>query len=215
VFLDLSRRCFVPDVRDHLEEVLAPERSVLVVVDLQNDYCHPDGVLGRLGLDMTAIDPMVAAATTLHAAAHESGVPVVFLRTVHTDETDSPSWSRRYAGVGGLCRAGTWGAEFYDLAPGDGDITVLKHRYSGFVGTRLENVLHTLRRDSVVFTGTATNLCVESTLRDAFMRDYDTVLVEDACAATDRAAHDATVVNVSRHFGAVATVQGVTERWAR
>lgn len=199
---------------DYVDEVLAPQRSVLVVVDLQNDYCHPEGALGQLGLDLSMVDPMVEATTALHAAAHQRDVPVVFLRTVHTGETDSPSWSRRYAGVGGLCRADSWGAEFYGLSPEDGDVTVVKHRYSGFVGTRLENVLHTLRRDTVIFTGTATNLCVESTLRDAFMRDFDTVLVEDACAATDRAAHDATVANVSRHFGAVSTVHQVTETWA-
>lgn len=200
---------------DPLAQILDPRRSVLVVVDPQNDYCHPAGVLGRLGLDLAMVDPMIEAVKKLHATARSRGVPVIFIKTVHTDETDSPSWRRRHEGMDGLCREGTWGVEWYGLSPVEGDITVIKHRYSGFVGTRLENVLHTLGRNTLVFTGGATNVCVESTLRDAYHRDYETVLVEDASASTDRTAHEATLRNVNRFFGAVLPADGVHGYWHR
>jgi ureidoacrylate peracid hydrolase len=198
---------------DHLDEVLVPERCALIIVDMQNDYCHPDGILGSMGLDLSMVDPMCDVVAGLRETAHAQRVPVIFLKTVHTDETDSPTWKRRYAGLGGLCRADTWGADYYRLQPHGEDIVVIKHRYSGFIGTRLEHVLRALSRCTLVFTGGATNVCVESTLRDGFMRDFETLLVQDGTAAPSRAAHEATLANVDRHFGTVCSAEEVQARW--
>jgi ureidoacrylate peracid hydrolase len=116
-------------------------------------------------------------------------------------------------GRGGF--AGTWGADFYQLKPEPGDPIVNKHRYSAFVGTRLDSILRTFQRSSLIMTGVATNVCVESTSRDALFLDYHVVFMADATAANDGpAAHEATLENIRRHFGVVATTDEVLEAWA-
>lgn len=194
-------------------DLLQPGRSILVVVDVQNDYCHPDGALGKGGLDLSMVDPMCAVIEELRQTAGRSGVPTVLLRTIHADATDSPAWLRRTPYSGHICREGSWGAEFYRIQPSDDDVVVTKHRYSGFVGTRLEQVLHTLGRTTLVFTGTSTEVCVESTARDACMRDFDVVVVEDGVASTDEELHRGTLENVRRYFGSVVASDVVRSTW--
>jgi ureidoacrylate peracid hydrolase len=91
---------------------------------------------------------------------------------------------------------------------------VVKHRYSGFVGTELEVILNAIERRSVLVTGVSTNVCVESTIRDACMRDYHAVLVEDCCAAMSKPEHDASLNNVGRYFGRVLDSQTIASHWS-
>jgi ureidoacrylate peracid hydrolase len=91
------------------------------------------------------------------------------------------------------------------------ECVVVKHRYSAFVGSRLPVVLRALGRPLLLLAGVTTNVCVESTARDVFMRDRDVVLVEDCTAAPTKAEHDAAVHNIRASFGRVldaATLEG-------
>ena len=99
-----------------------------------------------------------------------------------------------------VCREGTWGAEFHRCLPAAGDVVVQKHRYSAFHGTELQHVLHALGRTTVALTGTSTNVCVESTARDACMLDYEVVVVDDATCADTEAEHAAALFNIRRLF---------------
>jgi ureidoacrylate peracid hydrolase len=97
------------------------------------------------------------------------------------------------------------------VAPAPDEGVVVKHRYSAFVGSRLPVVLRALGRPTLVLAGVTTNVCVESTARDAFMRDHEVVLVEDCAGAFTRAEHEAAVHNVRAYFGRVldaATLEG-------
>lgn len=184
----------------------------LVIVDLQFDYCHPDGVFGR-SKDRRMIDTMVANVGELHRRAEQCSVPVIFLRNGHTAATDSDTWLDR-PGAAAACREGSVGATPYGVAPAERDIVVTKHRYSGFIGTRLEQVLRALGRETLVFCGVATNVCVESTARHAYMLDYGVVVVEDATAA-EADAHRASLENIRRHFGLVLPTTAVVDGWRR
>lgn len=199
---------------DVVRGVLDPSRSALVVIDVQNDYCHPDGALGAAGFDLSTIDPMVDVIEGLMVTARAAGIPVVFLRAEHSEHTDTPAWKRKSKHSLPICREGSWGAEFYRVGPAEGDPVVTKHRYSGFIRTELEQVLGALERSTLVMTGTATNVCVESTARDACMLDYDVVVVSDGVAATDPEAHRGTLQNLDRFFGHVVDSAFVTEAWA-
>ena len=97
--------------------------------------------------------------------------------------------------------------------PGSHEFVVTKHRYSGFVGTELDLVLRSNDIRTVVMTGEATNVCVESTARDAFMRDYRVAFVSDCTASTVQAAHDATLFTMDRHFGTVLSGEDVIGAW--
>jgi ureidoacrylate peracid hydrolase len=112
-----------------------------------------------------------------------------------------------------VCREGTWGAEFHRCAPLSDDVVVQKHRYSAFHGTELQHVLRTFGRSTVVLTGTATNVCVESTARDACMLDYEVVVVDDATCASSDAEHAAALFNIRHYFGSVANTASVLSSW--
>jgi ureidoacrylate peracid hydrolase len=103
--------------------------------------------------------------------------------------------------------------EFYKVAPKPGETIITKHRYDAFHQTDLELVLRTNALQSLVLTGVATNVCVESTLRSAFMRDFEVTLVDDCSAARSRVAQDGTLENVRTHFGLVATASEVEQAW--
>jgi ureidoacrylate peracid hydrolase len=193
---------------------IRPEACVLVVVDVQNDYCHEDGVFGRAGRDLGPIQAAVERLLGLVETARRARVPVIWVRTQHDRWTDSAMWlGRQVRAAGAICATGSWGAELYRVAPAPDECVVVKHRYSAFVGTRLPVVLRALGRPTLVLAGVTTNVCVESTARDAFMRDWAVVLVEDCAAAVTKAEHDAAVHNVRTYFGRVLDAAAVEEGW--
>lgn len=191
-----------------------PSRAALIVVDVQNDYCHPDGAFGRRGTDLKPIAEAISNVKRLVDAARHAAVPVVFLRNWHLPWTTSEAWSARKVGAGDVCQAGSWGAELYEVQARAGEPVIDKQRYSGFVGTVLDTLLHTFRRDRLVICGIATNVCVESTARHAVFLDYFVLVVGDAAATADgREVHEASLANIGRHFGVVATTEEVLSIW--
>jgi len=199
----------------------APGSAAIVVVDVQNDFCDPDGACARNGSDVTAAVAMVPRLQRFLDAARAAGVLVVFIQTTHDETTDSPAWLARRGDdapvpvvPAGNCRTGSWGAEFYGVAPQPGEPVVVKHRYSAFAGTNLDVVLRTAGIDSLLLTGVSTNVCVESTLRDGLFAEYRVTLVEDCAASFEADAHAASVENVARYFGVVATSEEIGATWS-
>ncbi len=195
---------------------LHPDRSAVVVIDVQNDFCHPDGVSAGLGKDLSGVESAVARLADFLPAARAAGVPVVFVRNLHSPGSDTPEWLARHPNPGRAqtCQVGTWGAEFYGVAPVEGDVVVDKHRYSAFTRTRLEEVLEGLGRRSLLFCGVASNTCVETSLRDAVCRDFLATMVEDCSGAYSPEAHQRAVVSVRSGFGLVATSTEIVRDWA-
>jgi ureidoacrylate peracid hydrolase len=194
---------------------ISPARSAIIVVDVQNDFCHPNGAVARRGGDTTAAMAMIPTLQSFLDAGRSLGVKIALVQTIHTDETDSDAWTSR-SGRRSLeiCREGTWGAEFTNVGPaGPDDVVINKHRYSAFINTRLDSVLRTWQVDTLIMTGVSTNVCVESTARHGFMLDYHIVMATDCCAAYTQAEHDAAVFNVDRYFGRAATAADVIAAW--
>jgi ureidoacrylate peracid hydrolase len=207
-----------------LDELVNPAHAALLVVDMQNDFCDDRGSLAAAGADPSMIQAMAPRLLRLLAVGREARLPIVHVRTHHSRWTDSASWLGRLKGRGRVCVPGTWGAEYYpgfeprvepDGAPGSSEYVVTKHRYSGFLGTDLEQVLRAIGVRSVIMTGEATNVCVESTARDAYMRDFYVAFVSDCTAATVQAAHEATLYTMGKHFGRVVTADEVIAAWQR
>ncbi|GAB4376420.1 MAG: cysteine hydrolase [Elainellaceae cyanobacterium] len=201
--------------RMSLVDKVSPDRAALIVVDMQNDYCHPEGCLGQRGYDTSMSEAMTPTLSNLILEARSVGIPIIFIQTIHTEATDSPAWLERSDHSNSICRLGTFGADFYGVSPQAGDIVVNKHRYSAFIGTRLDQVLRSLKRETIIMTGVATNVCVESTARDGFMLDYYVVFMADCTASSNEMAHHATLENIGRHFGVVATAEEVIAAWSK
>ncbi len=202
-----------------------PDRAALVLIDIQNDFVHPDGwvaqqeVPGFVG--DTGIDEVLHKARTLLTAARIGNVPVVFVRMIGDDKYLSPSIRAQYLRNHGHPRPGcvqegTWGADFYgDLRPnGRGvEFVIDKHRYSACIGTRLDQVLRSNRIETLVVSGVATSGCVESTVRDAFMLDYYVVVAGDACGDYEEQRHRAALSKIDLSFGYVVTVDDLEQVW--
>jgi ureidoacrylate peracid hydrolase len=171
------------------------------------------------------IQEMAPRLRDLLAVAREIKLHIVHVRTHHSDWTDSASWIGRHKrGHYPMCFPGSWGADYYpgfephvdaDYQPGAHEYVVTKHRYSGFVGTDLDQVLRSRGIRTVIMTGEATNVCVETTARDAYMRDYYVAFVSDCTASGSKAAHDATLVTMGRHFGTVLTSDDIVSTWTQ
>jgi ureidoacrylate peracid hydrolase len=201
-----------------LEEKVDPANAALVVVDVQNDFCHDEGAFARMGRDVSVVRAMVPRLQELIDAARAAGVPVIFLAYTQSESTESEvTVEQRSRGRAGLpyCREGTFGVELYQVAPKPGEHVIPKRRYSGFVGTDLDVILRSTGRRTLVMTGIATNGCVEATARDGFMFDYYVVMVDDCCSCYSAELHQATLTNCRDAWGVVATSDEVAAVWNR
>jgi ureidoacrylate peracid hydrolase len=201
-----------------LEEKIDPRHTALIVIDVQNDYVHPEGAGGKSGQDTRPAVEMVPRLLELIEAAREAGVYVIYTRNWHGPQTDSEAWLERNqrSGKEGVLRSAlkeTWGAEWYGVAPREDEPVIDKFRYDAFLGTRLEFLLRARGIRTVMCTGTATNVCVESTARAAHMRDYYLVMVGDCCATYSEEVHQATLFNIRRHFGLVVDGEEIINVW--
>lgn len=200
----------------NLEERWDPRWACLLVVDVQNDFCSPRGASAQRGDDVSKAEAMVPRLIQLIEEARRVSLPIIYIKTTHSEWTDTPSWIYRKSQDKALntCREGSWGADFYDgISPLPQERVVTKHRYSAFINTDLNTVLKAKGIESVLVTGVATNVCVETTARDAYMFDYYVTMVEDCVAAYDAALHENTLDNIRRHFGLVASSKEIIRTW--
>jgi len=204
------------DVLRTLKERCDPSKAALIVVDVQNDFVSRDGSAAKRGEDVGAAMAMVPNLLRLIEEGRRVGLIIVYIRTTHSEWTDTPSWIYRTSQKGGLstCREGTWGAEFYEgISPSPTERVVIKHRYSAFINTDLNTVLKARNIQSVLVCGVATNFCVETTARDGYMFDYYVTMIDDCSAAYETKLHLGTLENMRRHFGLVASSGEIIEAW--
>lgn len=198
-------------------------RTALIVVDMQNSFCKKGGLFEYLGrLNEAKSKRVIEVDKKVIEASRRKGMKIIYLRMTYTPDLsdaggpDSPGyWKESWLIAmrenpelrGKFLTPGSWDWEIVDeLRPAPADTTVNKSRYSGFVKTELDEVLKKHNIRNLVFIGIFTNVCVESTLRDAFFHDYFPVLVRDACGHTGPDfIQDATVWNVQSVFGWVTT----------
>jgi ureidoacrylate peracid hydrolase len=195
--------------------------SALVVVDMQNAFCHLDGGFAKAGRDVSAANSIIPTVASLVRAAHDARLPVLWTIQEGLGPDDRGRQHRRIPSIlrkeelGGSqawCIRNTWDAELVDELQRerkDEDYVVRKHRMSAFYSTTLESLLRIMRIQVLVIAGVNTEKCVESTVRDAFFRDYDVLVVSDGVATADRSLHDDTLKKVDLYFGAVVSSDDV------
>lgn len=210
------------NVPETLEEMLVPEKTAHVIIDLQNDCCHPDGSLARAGSDVSMYPETIEIVSRFVDESRECGVLQVFvgLLTLPRSRSDSPAWlrlrrrlSRQYGGDGSAasrpveyCVEGTWGIEFIEpLTVTERDVVVYKHRSSSFFGTDLDMILRSNGIETVIFTGCTTEGCVESTVRDAGFLDYFPVVARDGVQSDVPELHQASLRVMEAYRADVAT----------
>ncbi len=224
-----------------LDQRVAPGLAALVLIDVQNDFCAPEGATGRSGQPMVMIDAAVARIKILLAAAREAGLFIVHVRAEYGELFRSVGSPYRFPLSGGrepavwtasaadlshgarvpkgpaeICLPGSWGGEFVaGIEPRSGEAIVTKHRFSAFIDTGLDSLLRANGIRSVILAGVTTNCCVESTARDAAMSDYHVVVASDCVAVKDhlRDLHDASLESLGLYFGLVRPSSDIVAAW--
>jgi ureidoacrylate peracid hydrolase len=183
------------------------DRTAVLIIDMQNGFCHPEGSFGRAGADVSGCGAAAPGCAELVELGRAAGLPVAWTCAIHRD--DLSDWRMltevpMYAGLIGVgsCVEGTWDADFVDgLAPADGELVVTKSRFSPFYETGVEAWLRARGVENLLVGGVGTSACVESTVRDASQRDFRTYVVTEATGDISAAAHEHSLHMMGSLFG--------------
>jgi len=198
---------------------LQPEKTALLIIDMQNSYCHPDGSIGRAGYDVEAMNATIPKVKELLLACRSAGILDIWTIQNHypddlTRKTHriTPHTHRWMAGPPAL--KGTWDAEVVDELKAFTDLPaelVTKHRFSAFFDTRLDTLLRMKGIDTLLVCGVATTHCVETTIRDAYQRDYDVLVAAEAVGGLTKENHQASLKLINETFGVVISAEQMVE----
>jgi len=197
-------------------------KTAVIVIDMQNSFASKGGMLDYLRKFSDKNRVIIQPIQNVLKATRTARIKTIFLRMLYRSDlsngggTQSPNYWKELGIVamrekpqfkGKFITEGTWDSEIIEeLKPFPGDIVVNKSRYSGFVNNELQTILQTYNIKYLIFVGLATNVCVESTIRDAFFHEYFPILVSDCVAPVGPDyLQDATVFNVQNFFGWVTT----------
>ena len=200
-------------------------RTAVIIVDMQNAFVSKGGMFDLSGKDISKVQEIIEPIKRIISAARAKGLRVIYIAHRHSPDLrdsggpNSPNW---YKGDlrsyhehpewrDKLIIAGTWGAEIVEeLKPSEGDILIVKPRYSAFFGTNLDTILKTYDIKYLAFVGVSTTICVETSIRDAFNLEYFPILISDAAASGGPPfMQEATISNVKSCFGWVTTSENI------
>src|SRR3954468_3818746 len=199
-------------------EWVAPNRTALVIIDMQVDFGSPAGEMARRGADVAACQAAARKAETLVEAARAVGVPVVFVRLLTHPGGENrimrESKQRQGDDEPDLCVEGTRGADFMGPQPREGEAIFSKNHFSAFARTGLADQLHSQGVDTLVLAGLTTECCVQSSAWAAFEQDFHIFIAEDACAAYEEALHRHALKALEMSAAIVLPVKEFVKAWS-
>ena len=217
-FLQAMRRC-TTEMPKTLTEKVELQHTAVLVIDMQNDFCHNDGVWVQRGIDVSSAQELAPRLSKFLAEARRYQALVIFVRTSYAEWSISPvsmqQQMRFPEHLRCFPREGTWGAEFYQVAPREGDCVVTKYRYSAFQGTNLELILGDKAISTLIVTGIATPVCVGCTARDGYMREFFIVVPRDCVASRSVEEQDVELSLMDRFLGTVVTSEDIITAWQK
>ncbi len=184
-------------------------RTALAVIDMQNDYCVPGGIIDRLGFDVSGSPALAKRLNAFLDQARGLVDLTIFVRTELPDWVRSPVLAEQYARSSLKREISPNLSDWYGVSPANDDVIVVKQRYSPFVDTSFPAVLRAARIETLIVTGVTTEMCVESTVRDAFMRDYSVVVASDCTQGSTAERHEYSLNLMDIYFARVATADEI------
>ena len=196
---------------------VAPTRTALLLIDMQEDFGGPGGKMAERGMDMTAPQTALDRAAVLLAVARAAGVAVIFVRYLSRPGTEThiarEAKARRDKDEPDLCVDGTPGADFIGPRPLSDDEVVSKFRFSAFTRTGLAEQLHARGLDTLVLCGLTTECCIAASAWEAFERDFHVFVAADACAAYEEDLHQSALKALRLSGATVAVVADYRRAW--
>lgn len=206
----MSTRLTSPEAR------YAPAHTAVVVVDMQHDFLAEDGYVQTVvGKDTSPCRAIIPALDAFLTQARAANVPVIWVRAMYAEATlAAPIRVKQLEkGPEQVCVEGTQGAAWYGVEPQSGEAVFTKTTYSAFTDPALAAHLSAAGIRSLIFTGVQTNVCVETSLREAVCRGFYAAIAEDCTASHAPALHEATLTNVRFLFGDVLPANAFTKMW--
>jgi ureidoacrylate peracid hydrolase len=204
--------------------------TAVIVVDMQNDFGSKGGMFDRSGIDISGIQKTIVPTANVIAAARKSGIEIIYLKMGFKQDLSDlgreeyhkrlrpfrkvnagDSFTAPNGDKGRILIRDTWNTEIISqLKPQPNDIVIYKTRFSGFYQTALDSILKGMDKKYLIFTGSTTSICIESTVRDAAFRDYVPIVLEDCTAepignGLSRSNHEASLLNIQVSFGWVSS----------
>jgi ureidoacrylate peracid hydrolase len=198
---------------ESLKGKVNPQHTALVIVDMQRDFCCAGGVLDKLGFDIEAPNQLAATLNGFLNRVRKILKFIVHIKMTQVPELRSPALVEQYSRAGLERQYDPRFSEFYQVVPLENEIVIPKYRYSGFVSTYLDRYLRANQIKTLVVTGVATNVCVESTIRDGFMRDYAIVVPRDMTEGTTPEAKEWSLKTIDTFFGEVVESSDLLRCW--
>ena len=198
---------------NRLRAKLNPDSTALIIIDMQKDFCCEGGSFHRRGFDIRPAQILAGRLNSFLEKARKSLKHIIHLKMVKLPELVSPVVNEHYSRLEIERSYDPALADFYGVIPRNGDVIIPKYKYSGFLSTYLDHFLRSKGIATLIITGLATNVCVESTARDGFMRDYYIVIPSDLTEGTSEEAKKSSLLNLDTFFGEVVTSTEILESW--
>jgi len=196
-----------------LKKKVQPDHTALLVIDMQKDYCCEGGTFDRRGFDIKPAQELAPRLNQFLEKARRALKFVIHLKMTKIPGLLSEAMQEQYARHGVDRKYDPAYGDFYGVVPQEGDIVISKYRYSGFVSTYLDQLLRANRVETLIITGITTSVCVESTARDAFMRDYRVVVPRDLTEGVSPEAKEWSLKNIDLFFGEVVESKDLMNSW--
>jgi len=200
----------------NLKDKINPNHTALIVIDIQNDFASPDGLLAKGGRDMSMVEPMIEKIKKTISMAEQVGIPVFYTQQIYDRSklTDLQKEQYDLDGKYVTCDINTDGYKFYKISPNP-EFTFIKYNYNIFSNPELERALNKRCVKTLVITGMDTYWCVETAIRNAFDLGYGVVVPDDllACNGKHLDLHNRTLELVKRTFGVVTNSSEINSIW--
>ena len=192
---------------EQLKSWIGAEHSALCIVDVQYDFASEHGYGAKYNTNPQAVHAAIGNMKRLYDIARENHYPIYFIGLKTSASTDSEVW-KTFMGRKGydpqdlfsVCRENTIGCDFYEIEPQQGDHVIYKAKYSAFIDTDFAEQLQFRNIDTLLICGLTTECCVDSTIRDAYHRDFSVFIIGDACAAYRQDFHDVSLAILEESF---------------
>lgn len=191
-------------------------KTALILIDIQNDFCSIGGVLGKLGKNVKRVQSVMPNIHSILNYCRENELFTIFVKTVHGESTNAKHWIGRFGNSVsslGICET-EWGQDFYEIQPVQGEPVITKNRYSAFQGTNLDLILRSKEINTILLCGFTASVCVESTAREGYMKNYRVITISDCTEAYEDHEYQSAVYHLKTYFGEVMHSNDLKVTWS-
>lgn len=189
------------------------EHTAILIVDMQRDYCCEGGIFDKMGFDLEIPRRLASRLNEFVNEARKALKYIVHIKMTIMPELASPAMKEQYERVGLQRKYDSSYGDFFGVTPVEGEMIIPKYRYSGFASTYLDKFLRANGIKTLVVVGLSTNVCVESTVRDAFMLDYHVVVPADMTETSSPEEKEWSLRTIDTFFGEVVESKDLLICW--